>query len=73
MRSVFCSSSCALTETVAGLALAGRFTEHRALPRNALEARHDVEQRAHVGLLFLHPDDLAQVLRGCDLVSLSSR
>ena len=61
-RRVFCSSSCALAEPVAGLALAERFTERTGcLSGDAPQARHDEDERAHVGGLFLHPDDFARI------------
>jgi hypothetical protein len=55
---VFSSSSCALAEPVAGLALAVRLTLSTARSPARREQRHDVGERAHVGRLFLHPDDL---------------
>ena len=58
VSSVFCSTSWALALPVAGLAPELRFTlKHRAVAGDAFQARQHVEQRAHVGGLFLHPDD----------------
>ena len=64
---VFCSSSCALAEPVAGLAAAERLTLSTcAVAGEAAQARHDEGVRAHVRRLLLHPDDFVRVGMGVD-------
>ena len=61
---VFCSSSCAFAEPVAGLAPEDRLTERNTSPRS-VQPRHHIKERAHVVRLFLHPHHFARVgMRG---------
>ena len=68
VSSVFCSSSWALAEPVAGLALARVSRNAGAClgPCRLFEARKHVEERAHVARFFLHPDDFAGVRMGVE-------
>ena len=54
----FMSLGAAAGWTRAGAALHGK---HVTFPCNALQTRKHIEQRSHVGLVFLHPDDIAFV------------
>src|SRR5579872_1311951 len=54
----FMSLGAAAGWTRAGAALHGK---HVTFPCNALQTRKHIEQRSHVGRLFLHPDDIAFV------------
>ena len=52
---------------MAGLAAAERLTlRHLAIAGDAAQTRHDEGERAHVGRLFLHPDDFARGGMGFD-------